>query len=191
MGVTTCYPKNRQEWRKWLLENHQSSQSIWLVYHKVKSRTPSIRYSEAVEEALCFGWIDSKVQPIDEVSYKQLFSVRKPRSVWSKVNKEKVAKLIEQGLMTDAGFKSIETAKQNGSWTTLDNAENLILPDALQAVFTTHAAAASYFHSLSRTTKRNILQWITLAKRPETVQTRVQQTLQAALHKTVPKPFRS
>jgi uncharacterized protein YdeI (YjbR/CyaY-like superfamily) len=184
------YAKNKKEWRKWLKENHQRAQSVWLVYYKVKSGIPSVRYDEAVNEALCFGWIDSKAQTIDENSYKQLFTVRKSRSVWSKVNKRKIAKLIKQGLMTPAGLESIAIAKKNGSWNALDNVEKLTLPDALQTAFKNYPAASDYFQSLSRTNKRNILQWIALAKRPETIERRIKEVIENALQKTVPQPFR-
>ncbi|MBC7920724.1 MAG: YdeI/OmpD-associated family protein [Ferruginibacter sp.] len=191
MAVKTFRPGSRPEWRNWLLENHRSESSVWLIYAKVNSGIPSVRYQEAVEEALCFGWIDSKVQPVDENSYQQLFSVRKPSSVWSKVNKEKVTELIRQGLMTEAGLQSTEVAKKNGSWTILDDAERLILPAALQAAFEENPAAARYFHSLSRTTKRNVLQWIALAKRPETIQKRIRETLRTTSKGTVPKQFKA
>jgi uncharacterized protein YdeI (YjbR/CyaY-like superfamily) len=142
-----------------------------------------------VDEALCFGWIDSKVQPVDELRYRQLFTRRKPASVWSKVNKEKVARLTDQGLIMEAGFKSIETAKKNGSWTILDDAENLVIPDDLKEEFSKSTQALAFFHSLSRTTRRNILQWITLAKKPETRQKRIKETVVKASKKKVPQQF--
>ena len=88
------HPTSKQDWRQWLLENHRLKQSVWLVYYKKKCKMPSISWSEAVDEALCFGWIDSTAKPIDEEKYKQFFTKRKPKSVWSKVNKEKVGRLI-------------------------------------------------------------------------------------------------
>jgi len=191
MEVDVFFPESRRAWREWLLENHEREDSVWLGYYKTKSGVPTIRYTEAVDEALCFGWIDSKVQPVDESRYRQLFTKRKPKSVWSKVNKEKVARLTEQGLMMEAGLKSIELAKENGSWTILDDAENLVMPDDLRKKFESNAAALGYFNSLSRTTRRNILQWITLAKKPGTRQKRIQETFAGAVEKTVPKPFQT
>lgn len=187
---TQFYPRNRKEWRAWLQQNHSQEQEVWLLYYKTKSGVPSVTYNEAVEEALCFGWIDSKVLPIDEKSYQQFFCKRKPTSVWSKLNKERIAKLSAQNLIAEAGKKSIEIAKQNGSWTILDDAESLVIPEALQQMLNAKPEASTYFGSLSRSTKRNILQWITLAKTPLTRQKRIAETAALALQKTVPKQFR-
>lgn len=191
MDTPILFPKNRQEWRQWLEENHRTETSVWLGYHKVKSGIPSIRYDEAVNEALCFGWIDSTARPLDEISYKQYFCRRKPTSVWSRVNKAKVDQLSEQGLMTEAGLASIEIAKQNGSWSILDDAENLVLPEELRATFDQNPKAHAYFESLSRTNKRNLLQWLALAKRPETIQKRIQDIVTNALEGMLPKPYRT
>ena len=185
------FPKNQEEWRQWLEENHQTETSVWLGYHKVKSGLPSIRYDEAVNEALCFGWIDSTSRPIDEVSYKQYFCRRKPTSVWSRVNKAKVARHSEESLMAEAGLASIEIAKQNGSWVILDDAENLILPEALRVALEQNPVALVFFESLSRTNKRNLLQWLALAKRPETLQKRIQDIVDNALEGQLPKPYRT
>lgn len=116
----TFCPTTREEWRKWLEENHRTSLGVWLIYYKVKSGKPSVRYSEAVKEALCFGWIDSKVKSLDEERYMQIFTPRKPKSGWSKLNKQYIEELIEQGLMTTGGLEKIEAAKQDGSWKKLD-----------------------------------------------------------------------
>lgn len=185
------FPKNRQEWRQWLEENHRTETSVWLGYHKIKSGVPSIRYDEAVDEALCFGWIDSTSRPIDEISYKQYFCRRKPTSVWSRVNKAKVAQLSKEGLMTEAGLTCIELAKQNGSWTILDDAENLILPEALRVALEQNPKTVDFFEALSRTNKRNLLQWLALAKRPETLQKRIQDIVDNALEGQLPKPYRT
>src|SRR3989338_3413139 len=107
--VETYCPQSRTDWRKWLEKNYQSKQSVWLVYYTKKSNLPSISWSEAVDEALCFGWIDSTKKTIDDVSFMQFFSKRRPKSNWSKINKEKVQQLIENGRMTQAGLDSIET----------------------------------------------------------------------------------
>ncbi|NBX79226.1 MAG: hypothetical protein EBQ94_02430, partial [Flavobacteriales bacterium] len=163
--IETFYPKSRQEWREWLQENHDKKQSVWLIYYKKKSNVPTVIYSEAVDEALCFGWIDSKAKPIDEHTFMQFFSKRKEKSVWSKVNKEKIERLTKEGLMADAGFKIIEIAKKNGDWTILDEAEALIIPTDLEEEFQKKPSAKDYFLGLSRSDKRNILQWLVLAKR--------------------------
>jgi uncharacterized protein YdeI (YjbR/CyaY-like superfamily) len=175
--LETVYARNRQEWRLWLEKNYHSSIGIWLIYYKVKSGKPSIKYSEAVKEALCFGWIDSKVKTIDEERYMQIFTPRKPKSVWSKLNKQYIEELIQTGLMTEAGIKKIEAAKQDGSWTTLDAIEALLIPQDLQQALEASDAAKTYFTKFSNTSKKNILQWIESAKRPETRLKRIQQTV--------------
>lgn len=183
-------PANRQEWRDWLQENHDKKPSIWLIYFKKESRKPSIVYSEAVDEALCFGWIDSKSKPIDGEKYMQFFSKRKPKSVWSKINKEKIERLTEQGLMTKSGFDCIEIAKTNGSWNILDEAEALIIPNDLEEAYLENPNAKSYFLSLSKSDKRNILQWLVLAKRPDTRQNRIKEIVTLALQGQKPRQFR-
>ena len=187
--IETFYPRSRQEWREWLQVNHDKKKSVWLIYYKKKSNTPTVLYSEAVDEALCFGWIDSKAKPIDEHTFMQFFSRRKEKSVWSKINKEKIERLIEQGLMTLAGFDIIEKAKKNGSWTILDEAEALIIPDDLEKEFQKSPNAKQYFLSLSRSDKRNILQWLVLAKREETREKRITEIVELASMNKKPKQF--
>lgn len=188
--IETFYPKNRQEWREWLQNNHDKKQSIWLIYYKKKSNIPTVIYSEAVDEALCFGWIDSKSKPLDNEKFMQFFSKRKTNSVWSKVNKEKIERLTKEGLMTKAGFEIIEIAKQNGSWTILDEAEALIIPNDLDKEFEKRQNAKNYFLGLSRSDKRNILQWLTLAKKSETRQKRITEIVELADQHLKPKQFR-
>ena len=188
--LETFYPKNRQEWRAWLEENHDKKQNIWLIYYKQKSKIPTVSYSDAVDEALCFGWIDSKAKSIDEVKFMQFFSRRKEKSVWSKINKEKIEMLISAGLMTPAGLAIIEKAKANGSWTILDEVEALIIPPDLEGAFSQKLNAKTYFQSLSRTDQRNILQWLVLAKRPETRQKRIDEIVDLAELGQKPKQFR-
>ena len=187
--LKTFYPKHRQEWREWLKDNHEKEQSVWLIYYKKKSNIPTIIYSEAVDEALCFGWIDSKSKPLDEEKFMQFFSRRKEKSVWSKVNKEKVDRLIGEGLMSKAGYEIIRTAKKNGSWTILDEAEALIIPDDLEKAFDNRSNARQYFLGLSRSDKRNILQWLVLAKRQETRLKRITEIVELADINQKPKQF--
>jgi uncharacterized protein YdeI (YjbR/CyaY-like superfamily) len=187
--LKTFYPKNNEAWRKWLEKNHQKKQSVWVIYYKVKSNMPTVKYTDAVDIALCFGWIDSKQLPIDDEKHMQFFSKRKPKSVWSKVNKAKVERLIAEGKMTKAGFESIEIAKQNGSWTILDDAENLVIPKELEKEFKKYKNGKANFLNFNRTDKRNILQWLTLAKRAETVQNRVAEIASLAEQGLKPKQF--
>jgi uncharacterized protein YdeI (YjbR/CyaY-like superfamily) len=187
--LKTFYPKNNEAWRKWLEKNHIIETSVWFIFYKKISNKPSVKYSDAVDIALCYGWIDSKQMPIDEEKYMQFFCRRKPKSVWSKVNKAKVEKLIAEGRMTKAGFESIEIAKKNGSWTVLDNAENLVIPKELETAFKKYNNAKVNFLNLSRTDKRNILQWLALAKREETIQKRVGDIASLAAQGLKPKQF--
>jgi uncharacterized protein YdeI (YjbR/CyaY-like superfamily) len=187
--VETFCPRNRQEWREWLQDNHDKKQSVWLIYYKKKSNIPTVIYNDAVDEALCFGWIDSKAKKLDEHKFMQFFSKRKTNSVWSKVNKEKIERLKQEGLMTKAGLEIIDKAKQNGSWTILDEAEALIIPNDLDKAFQKKIKAKEYFLSLSRSDKRNILQWLVLAKRQETREKRITEIVDLAHKKQKPKQF--
>ena len=187
--LETFYPTNRQEWREWLTENHRSKQSIWLVCYKKKTNIPTLSWSEAVEEALCFGWIDSTRNTVNDEKFVQLFSKRKAKSTWSKVNKEKVLLLIEQELMTQAGHESIEIAKQNGSWIILDEVEALNIPTDLENAFKANPASMDYFLSLSKSVKKGILQWIVLAKRAETRAKRINEIVGMLAQKLKPRQF--
>lgn len=183
------YPESQTEWRQWLERNHSSQQSVWLVFYAKSSEKPSITWSEAVDVALCFGWIDSKKIKIDEQTSHQFFSKRKAQSTWSKINKEKVRQLIDSGLMTQAGLDIIEVAKQNGSWALLDEVEELIIPKDLEKAFRKHKGSKDYFLSLNKTVKKMMLQWIVLAKRPETRQKRIDEIAELTGQKKKPKQF--
>jgi uncharacterized protein YdeI (YjbR/CyaY-like superfamily) len=171
--IEAFYPESKAAWRAWLQENHETQQSVWLIYYKKKSNQPSLSWSDAVDEALCFGWIDSTAKPIDEDTYKQFFTKRKPKSVWSKVNKEKVKRLLEENLISAAGLACIEIAKQNGSWIILDEVEELIIPDDLEAAFATHAGSKDYYLSLSKSVRKAMLYKLVLAKQQVTRQRRI------------------
>jgi uncharacterized protein YdeI (YjbR/CyaY-like superfamily) len=187
--IETFCPTSQKDWRQWLENNHNFKQSIWLVYYKKVSKKVTIDWSKAVDEALCFGWIDSKKRPIDKETFMQLFSKRKPNGTWSKVNKEKIQKLIDAKLMTKAGFESINNAKQNGSWTILDEVEKLIIPKDLEEEFNKSLGSLKYFKSLSRSLQKSILHWIVLAKRLETRQKRIKEIVECAKHNDKPKQF--
>lgn len=178
--VKTFCPSSRAEWRKWLEENHDSEQSVWLVQYKKKANVPTISWSESVDEALCFGWIDSIRKTIDQEKFMQFFSRRKVKSTWSKINKEKVVQLIAQNLMSEAGHISIELAKQNGSWTILDEVEELSIPLDLELAFKTKPGSADYFSTLSKSVKKAILQWLMFAKRAPTRAKRVKEIAELA-----------
>lgn len=188
--IETFYPTNQTDWREWLQENHLSKQSVWLIYYKKKSKIPSISWSEAVDEALCFGWIDSTARPIDDEKYMQFFTRRKAKSVWSKINKDKVEKLIEAGKMWQAGFESIEKAKENGSWTILDTVEELTIPEDLEAAFRANEGSKDFFMSLSKSAKKMLLHWLVTAKQQTTRQNRINEIAELAAQKLKPKQFR-
>lgn len=185
----TFYPASREDWRNWLIENHDSKQSVWLLCYRKNAGIPTISWSEAVDEALCFGWIDSTRKTIDDRSFIQFFTRRKPKSTWSKVNKEKVEVLIKQKLMTKAGLESIEKAKENGSWTILDEVDALKIPEDLERAFRDHPGSEAYFMGLSKSVKKMMLQWIVLAKLPETRQRRIHEIAETAGQNKRPKQF--
>lgn len=190
LELETYTPTSQEDWRKWLEENHQSKQSIWLIYYTKKSDNPSLTWREAVDEALCFGWIDSTQKKIDEFSFMQFFSKRKPKSIWSKINKDKVQELIDHNKMTKAGFESVEVTKKNGSWTILDEVEELIIPKDLKNAFLEYEGSKDYFLSQSKSVKKMILSWIVLAKRPETKQKRIDEIAESAGQNMKPKHMR-
>jgi uncharacterized protein YdeI (YjbR/CyaY-like superfamily) len=187
--IETFCPASPQDWRLWLQENHVSKPSIWLIYHKKKTNIPSLSWSEAVDQALCFGWIDSVAKPIDAHTYMQFFSKRKPNSVWSKVNKLKIKQLMDADLMAQAGLDSIEKAKQNGSWTILDEVEELIIPADLDTAFDNLSGSKDFFLSLTKSVQKMALTWIVLAKLPATRQKRINEIAESASQKIKPKPF--
>ncbi|UBM59432.1 YdeI/OmpD-associated family protein [Marinilongibacter aquaticus] len=188
--IETYSPKSRTDWRNWLDANHQSKQSVWLIFFKTTSPLFTIGWSEAVDEALCFGWIDSTKRTIDKESYMQYFSKRKPNSIWSKINKDKVDDLISKEQMREAGYKSIEIAKKNGSWFILDEVEALIVPQDLKRAFDKRAGSFEYYQSLSSSAKKILLSWLVLAKRTETRQNRIVEIADNASKKQLPKSFR-
>ncbi|MCW5964904.1 MAG: YdeI/OmpD-associated family protein [Bryobacterales bacterium] len=166
-------PKDPAEWRGWLRRNHATAPGIWLVFFKKASGKQGLRYAEAVEEALCWGWIDSKVQSLDEESFRQVFTRRNPTSVWSAVNKRKVDALIREGRMRPPGLAAIELAKGNGAWESLDAVEALELPEDLKRLFTQQPEVAAKFHALAKSKRKGILYWLLAAKRSSTRETRL------------------
>jgi uncharacterized protein YdeI (YjbR/CyaY-like superfamily) len=167
-GVKTFYAESKVAFRNWLIDNHNIESNLWLIIYKKDSGTPSITYDQAVDEALCFGWVDSSINKRDDESFFQYFAKRNPKSNWSRVNKLKVEKLISEGLMTASGIKMIDLAKQTGTWTALDDVENLINPPDLQEALDQNPLAKEYFELFPRSVKRGILEWLMNAKQAET-----------------------
>jgi uncharacterized protein YdeI (YjbR/CyaY-like superfamily) len=173
-------PSSRAGWRAWLEENHASSQGIWLAIGKKGRHVTSLTYEQAVEEALCFGWIDSVVRRLDDDRFKQLLTPRKRGSIWARTNKERIERLIAEGRMTPAGLAVIEAAKADGSWKLLDDVEAMIVPEDLAAALAAVPGAAEGFEALNASTRKMTLYWIAEAKRPETRSRRIEQTARAA-----------
>lgn len=173
-------PGSVQEWRDWLAEHHTRRTGVWLVTWRAGSGGPRITYDESVEQALCFGWVDSKGRALDARRTMLWFAPRTPRSGWSRPNKVRVEKLLAAGLMAPAGLAVIEAAKANGAWTLLDDVEDLVVPGDLAAAFAAHPPAAEHWEAFPRSAKRGILEWIVQAKRPETRARRIAETAEKA-----------
>lgn len=175
-SVKQVYIPNRKTWRRWLAENHDKEKSIWLVHDKV-SNGGKLTYDGIVEEALCFGWIDSTVKKRDDGRSMIYLSVRKPKSIWAKSNKIRVEKLVRNNLMTPAGLQSIQIAKENGSWSSMDAVEDLILPKELKSALSKNETAAKFFETRSPSLKKQVLYYIYSAKQPETREKRVEKII--------------
>lgn len=187
--VVTFYASSREEWRAWLEANHEVAQPVWLIQYRKGSNVPSLSWSEAVEEALCYGWIDSTRRTIDHESFMQCFSKRKPKSVWSKINKANVERLRKAGLMTKAGQAAVAIAKENGYWGILDEVEELTIPKDLDKEFRAHKGSKVFFMSLSKSVRKGMLHWVVMAKRPETRQKRIAEIAELAGQHKKPKQF--
>lgn len=184
----TIHPKTRKAWRQWLEKNHLSSPGIWLIYYKKGTGKPQVSYGESVEEALCFGWIDSLPRKLDTERAMLKFTPRKRKSVWSDLNKERVKRLIENKLITKAGLDKIKQAKKDGSWDLLNSsnyqADTNALPADLQKALSVNNKALENFLSFTKGYRRQFLFWIDSAKRTETRSARIKQTvLMAAANK--------
>jgi uncharacterized protein YdeI (YjbR/CyaY-like superfamily) len=179
-AVKEFHAEDRNAWRAWLKENHDTEKSVWLIIYKKAAATPSVYYDEAVDVALCFGWIDSVRIKRDGESFRQFFARRNPKSKWSAVNKAKVEKLIAAGLMTKSGLQMIELAKQSGTWNALDAVELLTIPSDLAEAFESNPTAKNYFEAFSRSSKRGILEWLLNAKRSDTRAKRIEQIVTLA-----------
>ena len=169
-----------QEWRDWLLANHATSSGAWLVSWKSPTGRPSVKYELAVEEALCVGWIDSSGRTIDDERHALWFTRRKAGSGWARTNKERIVRLEAEGRMTDAGRALIDAAKADGSWTLLDDVENLIVPDDLAAAFARYPGSREYFDAFPPSARRALLEWIVQAKRETTRAARLDETARLA-----------
>ncbi|MGL5956445.1 MAG: YdeI/OmpD-associated family protein [Brevinema sp.] len=176
---------NREEWRVWLEEYGTEYSAIDLVYAKKSSGIPSLIYKEALEEALCFGWIDSTVRSIDNLYYKQRFTPRKSISVWSKFNKNLVSRLIQEKRMHKNGYQSIDIAKKNGSWDILTDCYEHRIPEDLRALW--NADLEAVFHRQNDRQKTQYLWLIKQKKRPESRAKAIQQVINSLKEKMINK----
>jgi uncharacterized protein YdeI (YjbR/CyaY-like superfamily) len=172
--------ESRAQLRDWLAANHAASPGIWLVTYKKSSGGPHVPYDDIVEEALCFGWIDSRIRRVDELRSALLLTPRKPKSRWSRSNKERIARLAAAGLLTPVGVAAVDLAKGNGSWTALDDVENLLEPDDLRTALDARPEARRHWDEFSDSARRAILLWILDAKRPQTRASRIEETVSEA-----------
>ena len=161
-------PKSRKAWRDWLEKNHATSRGVWLVYAKKHTGLPSLTYNDAVEEALCFGWIDSKINPIDDAFFMQVFTPRNLKSAWSALNKARVERLLAAGLLAAAGLAMVKAAKESGTWNALKHVEELKIPPDLAKAIKANPDAGRQWASYSPSRRKAVLYRLAGAKRPET-----------------------
>jgi len=176
-SIAELYFKDDNAWREWLEANHHCCAGAYLIFYSVAHSNDSMRWEEAVRVALCFGWIDSTVKSLGNGMRRQYFCPRKPKSSWSKLNKTYVKKLKEEGLMHPSGLAKIKQAKEDGSWTALDDVENCIVPQDLQLAFNANPQAEKHYESFSRTYRKSYLYWLNEAKRPQTRQARISEII--------------
>jgi uncharacterized protein YdeI (YjbR/CyaY-like superfamily) len=161
-------PTSRKAWRAWLTKHHVASPGVWLVYAKKHSGIPSLTYNDAVEEALCFGWIDSKINPIDDDLYMQVFTPRKSKSAWSESNKARVERLMAAGLMTPAGRAMVRAAQASGSWNAWKHVEEMAIPPDLAKAIKANPEASRNWEAYSASRRKGVLYRLAGARRPET-----------------------
>ncbi|MFO0888425.1 MAG: YdeI/OmpD-associated family protein [Isosphaeraceae bacterium] len=162
------------------MDHHSRAAGVWFVSFKKATGKPRVEYDDSVEEALCFGWVDSKVNALDHERSMLWFAPRRPRTGWSRSNKERVARLTAEGRMTPAGLAKVEAARRDGSWSRLDDVEDLRLPPDLEVALGKQPHARRHFEAFPRSVRRGILEWIVQAKRPETRARRVAETARLA-----------
>ena len=172
--------ESREQWRTWLKKHHRRTEGVWLITFKKSVPGKYVDYPSTVEEALCFGWIDSVPRKLDAERKMLYFCPRKPKSVWSKVNKERIVQLIANERMTAAGFKKIEAAKHNGSWTSIDAAEAMEMPDDLQRALLRNKDALRHYGAFPPSARKQIIGWVLGAKTEVTRERRIAQCVELA-----------
>jgi uncharacterized protein YdeI (YjbR/CyaY-like superfamily) len=174
------HAQTREQWRAWLAQNHARRIGVNLVSWRRHTGRPAMTYEESIEEALCFGWVDSTARTLDEDRTMLWFSPRKKGSGWSRPNKERVARLEAAGLIEEPGRRVVEAARADGSWSMLDDVENLVVPPDLAEAFARHTGSAEHWEAFPRSAKRGILEWIRQARKPETRARRLEETASLA-----------
>ena len=178
------YAKDRNQWRTWLQENHSTSNEVWLIFYKKASGKPSVGYEEAVEEALCFGWIDSLKKSVDSIRYKQKFTPRKKGSLWSESNKKRVNRLIKDGLMREPGMVLIKQAQKDGSWHKISASKQPIdPPQEFVKALQENTEAYIFFQSLAPSYQKQFIVWIGSAKRQDTRLKRTEESISLLANK--------
>ena len=175
-------PESLAEWRAWLAENHDRGAGVWLVMRRASAGGPRISYEESVEQALCFGWVDSQAKGLDAERTMLWFAPRRTRSGWARTNKRRIERLTAAGLMAPAGQAVIDAAKADGSWTLLDDVEDLVVPADLAAAFAAHPGSREHWDGFPRSPRRAMLVWLVEAKRPQTRAKRVAEIAERAAH---------
>jgi uncharacterized protein YdeI (YjbR/CyaY-like superfamily) len=172
------YVTDREQWRDWLSKNHATKAGIWLIFYKKKSSEPTISYEAAIEEALCFGWVDSIIKKIDAARYARMFTPRSDRSKWSTLNKKRASKMIKEGRMTEVGLAKIRIAKKTGLWDKDDRPRiSLNIPPEFAKALARNKRAKENFDKLAPTYRKHYIGWISVAKRPETKKRRIEESI--------------
>lgn len=171
--IPELYFERDTDWYDWLLSNHDKYNAVYLIFYKLETGMPTMRWEEAVKVAICFGWIDSTVKSLGNGKRRQYFSPRNPKSTWSALNKQYVVALEKAGLIQEPGYKMIDLAKSTGTWTAMDDVENGVIPPELQKAFDANPIAFENYNNFSRGYRKSYLSWLNSAKRETTRQKRI------------------
>ena len=171
--IPELYFERDTDWYDWLLSNHDKHNAVYLIFYKLETGMPTMRWEEAVKVAICFGWIDSTVKSLGNGKRRQYFSPRNPKSTWSALNKKYVAALEKAGLIQEPGYKMIDLAKSTGTWTAMDDVENGVIPPELQKAFDANPIAFENYNNFSRGYRKSYLSWLNSAKREATKEKRI------------------
>jgi uncharacterized protein YdeI (YjbR/CyaY-like superfamily) len=179
-GYPIYHAETRTQWRAWLEANHAATPGVWLCSWRTTTDKPRCPYPEVVEEAICFGWIDSTATTLDDERGLQLLTPRKPKSTWTRLNRQRVAGMEAQGLMTDAGRRAVEVAQANGWWTILDPVEDLVEPDDLAAALDANDSARAAWNGFPPSARKAMLWWVISAVRDDTRARRIETIVEKA-----------